>query len=185
MAFWGAPTPNAKQALCCVRAAIDAQRAVYELNKKRVEENDKRELENMARISAGLTPKPMLPVLLLGTGINTGLATAGLMGSQQHQLNYTVFGREVNLASRLETLSGRGRILISEATLKGLQHDDPALAATCTALPELQKLKGFGAAVKVYEVPWRSGDDPFDAEFATRIFTTPSASTNVLKRENL
>lgn len=186
MAFWGAPTVMDKQALCCVRAAIDAQRAVFELNKTRVQENEKRELENMARASAGLAPKPMLPILLLGTGINTGQATAGLMGSEQHQFNYTVFGREVNLASRLESLSGRGRILISETTYGCLQRDDKELAATCTALPDLQKLKGFGAAVKVYEVPWRlPGSSPFDEEFATRIFGDTTISTNFLKKEKM
>jgi class 3 adenylate cyclase/CHASE2 domain-containing sensor protein len=186
MAFWGAPTVMPKQALCCVRAAIDAQRAVFELNKERELENQKRELENMARASSALAPRPMLPILLLGTGINTGLATAGLMGSEQHQFNYTVFGREVNLASRLESLSGRGRILISEATYHGLQRDDPALAGTCAALPDLQKLKGFGAAVKVYEVPWRlPGSSPFDEEFASRIFGDKTVSTNFIKREGL
>lgn len=185
MAFWGAPTPTEKQALCCVRAAVDAQREVFALNRKRVEVNEKRELENMARASAGLPPKPLLPILLVGTGINTGLATAGLMGSEQHQFNYTVFGREVNLASRLESLSGRGRILISERTYECLQRDDPTLAATCVALPDPQKLKGFGSAVKVYEVPWRlPGSSPFDEEFATRIFGD-STSTNIIKKENL
>jgi CHASE2 domain-containing sensor protein/class 3 adenylate cyclase len=94
MAFWGAPLPMANQALCCVRAAIDAQRAVFDLNKQRLQENERRGLENMARASAGLAPKPILPILLLGTGINTGLATAGKMGSEQHQINYTVFGRK-------------------------------------------------------------------------------------------
>jgi class 3 adenylate cyclase len=186
MAFWGAPTVMDKQALCCVRAAVDAQQAVFDLNKQRMKENEKRELENMARASAGLTPKPMMPVLLLGTGINTGLATAGLMGSERHQFNYTVFGREVNLASRLESLSGRGRILVSEHTYKCLLRDDKELAATCVALPELQKLKGFGAAVKVYEVPWRvPGSDPFDEEFVTRIFGDTTQSTNFLKKEKL
>jgi class 3 adenylate cyclase/CHASE2 domain-containing sensor protein len=186
MAFWGAPTAMANQALCCVRAAIDAQRAVFDLNKQRLDMNEKRELENLARQSAGLTPKPLLPILLLGTGINTGQATAGIMGSEEDRINYTVFGREVNLASRLESLSGRGRILISEATYKCLLRDDPKLAATCTALPDLQKLKGFGAAVKVYEVPWRQpGESPFDEEFATKIFGQASASTNFIKRENM
>ena len=127
-----------------------------------------------------------MPTLLLGTGINTGSSTAGLMGSEQHLFNYTVFGREVNLASRLESLSGRGRILISEHTYKCLLRDDHALASTCVALPDLQKLKGFGAAVKVYEVPWRvPGSSPFDEEFATRIFGDAAHSTNFIKREKL
>jgi class 3 adenylate cyclase/CHASE2 domain-containing sensor protein len=185
MAFWGAPTLIEKQALCCVRAAIDAQRAVFELNKQRLQENEKRELENMSRATSGQTPRPLLPILLLGTGINTGLATAGLMGSQEDRFNYTVFGREVNLASRLESLSGRGRILISETTYNHLLRDDPALAKTCVVLPDLQKLKGFGAAVKVYEVPWRLPGEPFDEEFATRIFGDTTMSTNFIKREKL
>ena len=97
----------------------------------------------------------MLPILLLGSGINTGMVTVGLMGSEAHIINYTIFGREVNLASRLEGLSGRGRIFISEATCEHLRRDDPALAGTCVPLVDRQKLKGFGEAVKVYEVPWQ------------------------------
>src|SRR5207249_3274701 len=79
-------------------------------------------------------------------------------GSQEQQ-NYTVFGREVNLASRLESASGRGRIFIGETTYRHLQRDDPALAATCVPLDE-QKLKGFSRAITAYEVPWREADTP-------------------------
>ena len=87
------------------------------------------------RLSAGLPPLPQLTALQLGTGINTGLVTVGLMGSDAHILNYTVFGREVNLASRLESVSGSGRIIISDTTYKHLLRDDPALAATCIECP--------------------------------------------------
>src|SRR5258708_8875201 len=99
----------------------------------------------------------MLPVLLMGSGINTGLATVGLMGSgakQKSAMNYTVFGREVNLASRLEGLSGRGRILIGEATHRALIEGDPVLAASCAELAPTT-VKGFRAPVKIYEVPWK------------------------------
>ena len=106
-------------------------------------------------------PKSRLPVLTLGSGINTGMATVGLMGSNEHLLNYTVFGREVNLASRLEGVSGRSRIIISEATYSYLLRDDSELAATCIALPPV-KVKGIVAEVKIYEVPWRPpGASPF------------------------
>jgi class 3 adenylate cyclase len=81
------------------------------------------------------------------------------MGSAAKTRNYTVFGREVNLASRLEGLSGRGRIFISEATYNHLLRDDPALAATCISQPP-QKVKGFAATINVYEVPWRLPTDP-------------------------
>jgi adenylate cyclase len=158
MAFWGAPTPNPQHAVSCVRAAVEAQRAVHELNRQREQENLAIASENQARLAAGLAPRPLLPLLLVGTGINTGMVTVGIMGSETQagvrHGNYTVFGREVNLASRLESLSGRGRILISEATYRHVLRDDPALAATCIVLPEVN-VKGIRSAVKVYEVPWR------------------------------
>ncbi len=153
MAFWGAPAANAQHALACVRAAIDAQRAIHSLNQKRIAENQEGEQENHRRISAGLPPKSPIATLSLGTGINTGSVTVGLMGSDAHILNYTVFGREVNLASRLESVSGRGRIVISELTYEHLRRDDPALAAKCIPL-EAVNVKGIRTAVKIYEVPW-------------------------------
>ena len=81
------------------------------------------------------------------------------MGSDVHGLNYTVFGREVNLASRLESISGRSRIIIGEATYAAVLRDDPKLAATCVALPP-EKVKGFRSAVKIYEVPWQMMSSP-------------------------
>jgi adenylate cyclase len=183
MAFWGAPMPNAQHAAACVRAAIDSQRAIYELNLKRVEENQKRELENM--IGGEARPKPRLPILTLGSGINTGMATVGLMGSNEHLLNYTVFGREVNLASRLEAVSGRSRIVISEATYKHLLRDDPELAATCIALPPV-KVKGIVAEINIYEVPWRPpGASPFDEElFASTKPGEGTSFTGIIQRES-
>jgi class 3 adenylate cyclase/CHASE2 domain-containing sensor protein len=154
MAFWGAPTPNEKHARACVRAAVDAQRAIHELNHKRLAENASREVENRARLSAGLPPKPPLRALQFGTGINTGLVTVGLMGSEAHQYNYTVFGREVNLAARLENVSGSGRIIISDTTYNHLLRDDPALAGTCIEMFPVT-VKGIRNAVRIYEVPWQ------------------------------
>ena len=155
MAFWNAPVANEKHALACVRAAIDAQRAIHDLNEKRLAQNASREIENSARLSAGLPPKPPLTALQLGTGINTGLVTVGLMGSETHQYNYTVFGREVNLASRLEGVSGSGRIIISDTTYNHLLRHDPALAATCVEMFPVT-VKGIKAAVRIYEVPWQN-----------------------------
>jgi class 3 adenylate cyclase/CHASE2 domain-containing sensor protein len=155
MAFWNAPVANEKHALACVRAAIDAQRAIHDLNESRLAQNAAREIENGARLSDGLPPKPPLTALQLGTGINTGLVTVGLMGSDAHIFNYTIFGREVNLASRLEGVSGSGRIIISETTFNHLTRYDPALAATCVELPSVT-VKGIKAAVRIYEVPWRN-----------------------------
>jgi adenylate cyclase len=154
MAFWNAPAPNPHHALACVEAAIDAQRAILALNERRLAQNPAREIENRARLAAGLPLLPMHVALQLGTGINTGLVTVGLMGSDQHILNYTVFGREVNLASRLEGESGSGRIIISDTTYNQLLRSGPALASTCIELFPV-KPKGFLNPVRIYEVPWQ------------------------------
>jgi adenylate cyclase len=161
MAFWGSPTPNERHAVSCVQAAIDAQRAMHKLNVDRAEKNKAREQENLKRAEEGKDPLPMLPLLSLGTGINTGICIVGLMGSDKHILNYTVFGREVNLASRLEGVSGRGRIIIGEATYKELQKFEPALAATCAGLPPVM-VKGIKDPVPIYEVPWRESNAEAD-----------------------
>ena len=155
MAFWGAPTPNEKHASDCVWAAIDAQCAICDLNEKRSAQDAARETENRTRLSAGLPPRPPLRALQLGTGINTGLATVGLMGSDAHILNYTVFGREVNLASRLESVSGSGRIIISNTTYNHLLREDPALASICIEMFPVT-IKGIRDAVRIYEVPWQT-----------------------------
>lgn len=154
MAFWNAPTPVANHALACVRAAIDAQRAVEQLNAARAQENERRAEENIHRAKNSQPLLPPLKLLTVGSGINTGVITVGLMGSQQHTVNYTVFGRDVNLASRLEALSGRSRIVIGEATYMALQKDDPVLAASCREL-DAASIKGFRAAIRIFEVPWR------------------------------
>jgi class 3 adenylate cyclase/CHASE2 domain-containing sensor protein len=154
MAFWNAPIQNERHVLAAIQAAIEAQRAIHRLNEERLARNPALEAENRERIAAGKPPRPLHVPLQLGTGINTGFVTVGLMGSDQHILNYTVFGREVNVASRLETVSGSGRIIISDATYNFLRRDAPALAAACIELEDVA-VKGIRNAVRIYEVPWR------------------------------
>jgi len=60
----------------------------------------------------------------------------------------------VNLASRLEGVSGSGRIIISDTTYNRLLRDDPALASTCREMFPIT-VKGIHNAVRVYEVPWQ------------------------------
>jgi len=174
LAFWGAPIASDRHALDCVRAAIDAQRAIYALNLQRAVENRRREAENAARAATGGPPLPMLRLLALGSGISTGTAIVGLMGSAEHGLTYTALGPEVNLASRLEGLSGRGRIIISEMTHQEIQRLDPRLASLCFELPP-QEVKGFRDAVKIYEVRWRQMDTELRA-LDTDILTGTSAA---------
>ena len=95
MVLFGAPHRLASHARRAVTCALQMQLAMDEIN---------RDNEAMG-----------LPHLYMGAGINTGRVLAGLLGSVQHY-EYTVVGDEVNLASRIESLSLRGQVLISEAT---------------------------------------------------------------------
>jgi len=173
MAFWGAPTGNPKHAVDCVIAALDAQWAIRYLNEWRAAETKRREAENPARVSRGETPLPGLPCLNVGSGLNTGHVTVGMMGSEDHILNYTVFGRDVNLASRLEGASGHARILLGEETFEDLRRDAPELAAMCQALEPIT-VKGFRRPVQVYEVPWQQARET--ASKYARLHSAPRLS---------
>lgn len=153
MAFWGAPLDEPEHAVRGVAAAMGAQKAVQRLNEERTAENLRREQGNVDRITNGLAPVSMLSILRLGTGINTGEMTVGLMGSEDHIMNYTVFGRDVNLASRLEGVSGRSRIVIGEATYRDLVRMAPEMAERCREL-EPVTVKGFRQTVPIFEVIW-------------------------------
>ncbi|MDR2073298.1 MAG: HAMP domain-containing protein [Spirochaetaceae bacterium] len=89
MAHWGtaftAGSPE-KDAFNCVNAALMMRDALIEMNARRVE-ND-----------------PGNPGIRIGCGINTGIVTAGQIGSEQ-RMEYTVIGDPVNLASRTEALN--------------------------------------------------------------------------------
>lgn len=137
MAFWGAPLADSGHAVHAVRAAIQAQRDLAELNRRR------------CALAADA------PLLTMGTGINTGLMTVGFMGAEEHPSNYTVFGHAVNVASRLETLSGSRRILVSAATREAVARLEPALSGAFTGLGP-QALKGIALPVEVWEVPWEN-----------------------------
>jgi class 3 adenylate cyclase/CHASE2 domain-containing sensor protein len=157
MAFWSAPLEQEKHALCAVRAAIDSQRAMFAANQDRAKENEQRKLENIQREARKEDTLPLLPLLTLGSGINSGFCTAGMMGSVEHTRSYTVFGREVNIASRLEGVSGRGRIIVSLRTYEECKKFDPELASTFIEL-EPTTVKGIRGPVRIFEVPWKLPD---------------------------
>jgi adenylate cyclase len=102
MAHWGAAytagSPE-KDALRCVNAALMMRQALMMLNGAR---------------KAG---DPGNPSIRIGCGINTGIVTAGQIGSDI-RMEYTVIGDPVNLASRVEALNKplATDILITEDT---------------------------------------------------------------------
>jgi len=104
MAHWGTSYTTgspAKDAINCVMAALMMRKALYDMNRTR----RKGDLSD--------------PPIQIGCGINTGIVTAGQLGSDQ-RMEYTVIGDPVNLASRIESLTKPlgADILISEDTYK-------------------------------------------------------------------
>ena len=102
MAHWGTAYTSgnpAKDAFNCVHSALMMRKAVYQLNKRR-KKGDKSN-----------------PEIRIGCGINTGIVTAGQIGSNL-RMEYTVIGDPVNLASRVEALTKPlgADILITENT---------------------------------------------------------------------
>jgi adenylate cyclase len=89
MAHWGTAYSSGspeKDAYNCVRAALMMRAALMEMNKNRTADD------------------PGNPLIRIGCGINSGIVTAGQIGSDQ-RMEYTVIGDPVNLASRTEALN--------------------------------------------------------------------------------
>ncbi|MGF7209580.1 adenylate cyclase [Skermanella aerolata] len=87
--------------------------------------------------------------LALGIGINAGDVVMGAMGSTD-RMDYTVLGDNVNLAARLCSHAGPGRILLSESVREAVET---CPEFTISALPPLA-VKGKRAPVPVFEA-WR------------------------------
>jgi adenylate cyclase len=101
LALWGAPQKLDDHPARAVKAALDMQTVMKELNEHRAKNGE-------------------LP-LTVGIGIHTGQVAAGMLGSGA-QSEYTVIGDAVNLASRIEGLTkdAGAMLLVSEATWERL-----------------------------------------------------------------
>lgn len=58
-----------------------------------------------------------LPVIEMGIGINTGEVMVGNIGSEKYT-SFSVTGKHVNLAARIESFAGGNEILVSKSTLE-------------------------------------------------------------------
>ena len=125
MALFGAPFSLQNDAEAAVRAAVDMQVSLAELNK----------------ISGR-------PPLSIGIGIHTGEAVVGFLGTER-RMDYTAIGDTVNVASRLTSQANPGQIVISRATHARISREIP-----CSPLAAM-RLKGRAEPIDVQEVLWR------------------------------
>ena len=87
MAVFGAPLPQSNHAEMAVKSALEIEKKTLELKERYAERG--------------------LPDINVGTGVNTGPAIIGNMGSST-RFDFSVIGDAVNLAARLEATAGRG-----------------------------------------------------------------------------
>jgi adenylate cyclase len=97
MALFGAPTATPDDATNALNAAVAMQRRVLGINEDLRAEG--------------------LPEVAIGIGLHTGEATVGYIGSERRS-EYTAIGDTVNTASRLESNSKGGQILLSDAAAR-------------------------------------------------------------------
>jgi adenylate cyclase len=105
MAVFGTPAAIPNHAQEAVRAALEIQDEMAELNRQK----------KMNGMKIGV-----------GVGINTGEMLSGNLGSQK-RMEYTVIGDNVNIASRLTKVAKAGEILISKKTFDAVGEKEPDL----------------------------------------------------------
>ncbi|MGC8120462.1 adenylate/guanylate cyclase domain-containing protein [Marinobacter sp. VGCF2001] len=128
MVFFGDPTSRGQRedAFACVSMAIEMRKHMKIMRQKWRSQGIKTPLE-------------------IRMGISTGYTTVGNFGAE-NRMDYTIIGKEVNLASRLESLAEPGEILVSYETFSLIKD-----RIMCRDKGEIT-VKGFGKPVPIYEV---------------------------------
>ena len=122
MAVFNAPIKQEDHVLRAVKTALDMQKAVSRISKKK----------NVQKVKCGI-------------GINTGEAVVGNIGSEK-RIDYTAIGDSVNLASRLCSVAKADQVIISEETYEKIKDRIKA-----KKLGKV-KLKGKEKEVVIYNV---------------------------------
>lgn len=128
MIFFGDPTSRGakEDTLACVSMAIEMRKHMKILRQKWKSKGIK-------------TP------LQIRIGISTGFSTVGNFGAE-NRMDYTIIGKEVNLASRLESLCEPGEILVSYETFSLIKNK-----VMCRDKGEIT-VKGFARPVPIYQI---------------------------------
>jgi adenylate cyclase len=128
MIFFGDPESRGveEDAIACARMAIAMRERVAELQ------------EEWQRQAGAIK-------LHVRMGINTGYCTVGNFGSED-RLDYTIVGKEVNTASRLESAALPDQIHISHSVYELIKE-----AVECRSVGDLS-VKGLAYPIRTYEI---------------------------------
>ncbi len=129
LAFFGDPVQLENHALAGLKAALRMQKRMSELNAMWIN-------SGVEQLEKGMS---------IRIGLNSGRVIVGNIGSRR-RLEYTVLGSVVNIASRLQSLSPTGGIIMSEATWKMAGMDIRSEG------PEIVKVKGIDRGIRVYKI---------------------------------
>ncbi len=99
---------------------------------------------SMPRVNAKLKESG-LPQIQMGIGINTGEVVVGNLGCNRKS-KYGVIGSNINLASRIESYTVGGQIMISGNTLEEVSSIIKIVQQKSV------KIKGFSQAITIYQV---------------------------------
>ena len=128
LVFFGDPETKGvpEDAAACVRMALEMKEAISELNHVWLATGIRQGFE-------------------VRMGITTGFSTVGNFGSDE-RMDYTIIGKQVNLANRLQAAAQPGEILISQETWLLVKD-----AFSCVAKEPIQ-VKGFDRPIQTYAV---------------------------------
>lgn len=133
MAVWGAPFKHPLDADRAVRAAVEMQQQLAEMNAR---------WRAQGRVE-----------LRIHIGLNSGPVAAGNIGSERY-LQYATIGDATNVASRVCGVAHAGQILLTDSTRTLLQERRWPLRP----LPPTQ-VKGKLEHLELHEVLWREGSE--------------------------
>jgi adenylate cyclase len=162
LVFFGDPESNgvAEDAAACVWMALEMKEAIVELNREWLAKGIRQGFE-------------------VRMGISTGFATVGNFGSDE-RMEYTIIGKQVNLANRLQAAAQAGEILVGQETWL-LVRD----VFRCVAKKPVQA-KGFERPIQTYAVMGPElSEDPAIIEEARRGFRLTLDPTQVEPSERL
>ena len=127
MVIYGAPNSTDKDTENAVLTAIEMQEKLIEFNQLRI-----------------INSKPPITI---GIGINRGKVISGNIGSRQ-QMNFTVIGDSVNLASRLCSVAASDEIIVSDAVWKQVKANKLFKGKKLSPV----KVKGKAKPIQIKEI---------------------------------